>query len=305
MAVKYPTSISIVSPDWILESIDASMRLAEREYHPSVFRSSRAKDASQGRLVCNESREETTPSSAAPSNNNNNSRCNGDMSAEMVPVSSQPTLHTPSTAARVESHDEDGGAVRLVLSSSPAGSATVSNGPSAASEGNGGRDGGEQRKEGKVGGSGAVELAAGVGADPLGQAGTAGDGPASEVGGDHRRGKPDSLVVVDVELSGSVRKRSQSTVPTTPDASDPPAVIAVGDKMAGLSSSSSVALRSSGAVQPPAKSSSSAARLMECVTLCFSDYQECMDRDTLSKWKEVSVFVAALNVHTCMYVCKL
>lgn len=288
-------TVRIVSPDWILDSIDMGMRLSEKDYHPSVFRSSRCEESSQAQLSCDEIQEEATSCSAAVAVANTSRGCNGELPLQADPLASGVSA-TTARAATARPHKGRVSAASVSVTATTGASASSHSAPRLGSGESNGAGEGEGEREGrrKISGENAVGLAGPVGADVLGQT-FASREKQRRCGADGTRNStPDTFALTDTGTS-SARKRSQSTVPTSPDA---PISSPSHNKMAGLSSSSSNTSK-----QPLTReggSASLASRLLEGVTLCFSDYQECVDQDTLSKWKEVGP-VCGVYVCNCMH----
>lgn len=272
MATKHADTVSIVSPDWILDSIDMGMRLSEKDYHPSVFRSSRSEEPNQGQLSCDEIQEEV----AATVSTNTGRGCNGELPIQTDPLARggvTTTIAGNSTAAK--HHKGRGSAVDT---------SAITTGISAFSHGAltpGSREYGGAEEGRMVSEKNAVGLSGQVGTDLLGQTVASRERETRCGANGTQNSTAETFVSADTGTS-STRKRSQSTVPTSPDALNPSPSH---NKMAGLSSSSSNTLARP--LERAEGGSSVAPRLLEGVTLCFSDYQECVDQDTLSKWKEV------------------
>ena len=262
-ASRHPDSVKIITPDWLLDSIELGKRLEEEDYHPSTLQYLGRGEEEEGGM--------------SPT-------CNGE--------------NNNATAA-----EEGGEGGLLIVTSGIVQNIPVFSHGSRKTTGRGGR-----KKKGKK------VLTPKVGEKAMGE--SVEGGLVSPV-----------AVPVTPELSTpgrfTLKLEGIAAVPEQTAQTPPQPVLDADSATSGVETTISTEPTRSPTGIPPIENPTCSEeelaitsptspervpavidRLLEGITMCFTDYQDCMDAETITKWKEVMcIRLMSLLILKCILVC--
>jgi hypothetical protein len=266
------SKIKVISPDWVVDSVEANSRLEEKWYHPSLLRS--ANDVSM-------------------------ESCNGAMPAEEVPVS----IIAPAQSKRTETTPTSGKGVALRSRPAPVGEVSIP--ITALSSLHHVQSSQVAMPTSKGGKQQATPRNIWQEATPTIKRSVRGECSTSTGKREQHIGKEEHPVTTEDQATPTMReeatltvRREEEVTPTVGEKATP----TVREKTTPTVRKAAEAVWREEKATPTNSSSEEQGAMLRCEKLLdgaviyFTDYHDCVEADTLDKWKLVSIMVS-IQVH--------